>query len=787
MEGEGKMKKVEEKLQMLLLNNTFLISFIIFVFLKPYFISEFNVTNIISNVFLTFFSFLIVLLYILKKRYSKYQIVLFLFLIVSLIPTVIYGHDIIEWSKLFIKTFSISVYTELLIKYSLNKLFTSLICVLYPLIFLTFVTTLIWPNGIFGNEIILLGYDNSTVVLMITGSLLILISFLYLYKDDSRKILIGFLPFLFSIVTYFIRWSVGAMLGCLFVIFMFFCIYFINKLKLKKLNKLLSFRFFYILSLIFFVLIVCLGIQKYFSFLIVNILHKDITLTNRTYIWLRCFKEISQHPFLGLGIMKYSNRLDLYGIYHAHCNFLNILLESGFIGFFINVYLWLLVSNSLDKTKNCLIKYVIIVSLSSYLLMTSIDVIDNCELLYITLCISYFAPYLCRKKDKNDNNKKVLLLLDSGQPIPAIKGGAIETLIDSIIKENNLNMNFNIDVYSIYDKVIVESDGFTDYHYINNKSLDYLFYRVLNKIREKLFKHNTNIFSKFLLADVEANNSFDDYDFVIVENNPIIVDFIYKKINAKYILHVHNDLEYLKYTEISFSLYDKIICCSNFISNEIKNIYSGKVITVYNGVDSEKLLSYSENDSYFNFNKKPNAITFGYCGRICPEKGIYELIKAFKHICSSNPNVYLMITGSSFFDNSVETAFIKNVKELASECKDNIFFTGYLNHEEIGKFYSSIDIFIQPSIVNEACPLTILESQIKNKIIITTNSGGIPELIKNKNVIIVDRIKLIDNLKEQMLKIINNFSYYKNIKVNKNTIKYYDEKRFSQEFLKNIR
>lgn len=793
------MDKVDKKVRKEFLNNYILIFLIFLVLLKPYFLSFNYITNMICNIFLILFSIVIYFCSFYKNKISKYQKILFIFLLFGIISTAMITKDYSTWFKNIIKISSISLYTELLIKQNLDRFLLVISTLLYILISITFFTTLIVPSGIFGHEILFLGYDNSTIILLIFGSMIILFSSVYFYQKYKKNlyILLGVLPFIMSFFTYVIRWSVGALIGCL-VILILFCVYFLmDKLKIKKLYyKIFNIRNLFIISIIVFLLIVVLGVQKYFSFIIVDIFNKDITLTNRTYIWEDCFDLIKSHILFGNGIIDFESRLSLYGVYHAHSNFLNIILETGIIGFFIYLCLWKFVIKSILFVKKSFFSIITTITFFSFFIMTTIDVIENCEMLYVFLVIGYFLPYIVRKtKEEKNNLKNILMIIDSGQPVPAINGGAIETLIDSLIKENEKQKKYNIEVYSTYDKAICNygsNEKCTKYKYIDTHTLSYFISRCFNFLYKKLFKaKHKNVFSTFVLDEIEIQNKFDYYDRIIIENTPKMIVNFKQRINSEYILHVHNDINNLDYTKECFDGYNKIICCSNFIADRIKTVSTNdNIVTVYNGVAVAGLEEYNNPKERKKLRKKYNipnsSIVFGYCGRLCEDKGTKELIEAFKIIASKNRNVFLVLTGNSFFKNSNSTPYIESLVECSKGFADRIIFTGYFEHSEIGKFYSMIDIYVQPSIVNEACPLTIIESQIMNKIILTTNSGGIPELIKNNNVTIIDRKNLINALSNEMTNIINKYNEFKKIKINKKIFDYFDETTYAKNILKEI-
>lgn len=790
------MKKYASIVKNLLLNNSIIIITIFLIFLKPYFFSSVNSINLVCNILLVVFSTLIYFYSFYNNKISKYQKILIVFLLVTLLSTILFSHSYATWIKNFIKISSISLYTELLIKNNLDKFLKSMTMLLYVLIFLTFITTIIWPNGIFGNEMIFLGYDNSTIILLIFGAMFILFSHLYIRgKQDIKNIFIGLIPFIMVLVIYYIRWSVGALIGCIIILVMIFMYILFKKCKMQKIyNKLFSLKSLFIISIVIFLLIVVFGIQKYFSFIIVDIFHKDITLTNRTYIWEACFAQIKLHPILGMGMMDFESRLSIFGIYHAHSNFLNIILESGVLGFLLYIYLWNKVIKSVSFVKDNLLKVIYNATLFSFLIMTIIDVIDNCELLYVFLVIGYYLPYIINKTKENNNLENILVLIDSGQPIPAINGGAIETLVDSFIKENEKNNKYNIDVYSMYDKGINElksKDKYTTYNYINGRTLSYFMVKCINYAYKRVFNKNNNVFAMCVLDYIEIQDRFNYYDKIIIENNPYMIMNLNKKIDTKYILHVHNDINNLDYDSNCLNKYYKIICCSNFVTNRIKNECSNKnVVTVYNGVNTKELLRYNKENIKKKLRRKYKipyeGIVFGYCGRICEDKGTKELIEAFKKIAKENKNVFLVLTGNSFFKNSKVSPYIKSLIECCSDFQDRIIFTGYIDHSKIGKFYSLIDIYVQPSIVNEACPLTIIESQIMNKILLSTDSGGIPELIKNKNSTIISRKNIVIDMYKEMNNILKNYEKLKNIKIDNNILNIYDETTFSINFLNEI-
>ncbi len=80
--------------------------------------------------------------------------------------------------------------------------------------------------------------------------------------------------------------------------------------------------------------------------------------------------------------------------------------------------------------------------------------------------------------------------------------------------------------------------------------------------------------------------------------------------------------------------------------------------------------------------------TFGYVGRLEEDKGIFELLEAFRCCQDSHPNLRLMIAGSG----SCEV----QLKKIANSMKGVIFLTG-MSQSQLATVYNSINYLVFPS------------------------------------------------------------------------------------------
>ncbi len=97
--------------------------------------------------------------------------------------------------------------------------------------------------------------------------------------------------------------------------------------------------------------------------------------------------------------------------------------------------------------------------------------------------------------------------------------------------------------------------------------------------------------------------------------------------------------------------------------------------------------------------------------------------------------IYNLIKGGNSFGSKIQTSYVKNLKEEA-KASQNIRFHGPKSPQEVLVHLNKCSIFVVPSIWNDPCPLTVLEGMAAGKVVVTSNKGGIPELIGDAGIII---------------------------------------------------
>ena len=350
---------------------------------------------------------------------------------------------------------------------------------------------------------------------------------------------------------------------------------------------------------------------------------------------------------------------------------------------------------------------------------------------------------------------KIAILTSGILPVPAVQGGAVENLIDFYLEYNDQHRLHDITVYSVWHPDVEKQNTLRSEvnHYIYIKmdsAVSKIKKAIYKKWHEKEYYHYT---IEFYLEEAIKRIKKECYDLIIVENRPGFILKLNKRIDAKFILHLHNDFLNLETRETShiFAGFDGIISVSDFITRRVLQIErnSSKCKTVYNAIDLRQFLTATADQrSAIGLSDKDFVIV--YIGRLTKEKGILQLIQAIKQI-NDIPNLRLMIIGASAYGKDIHpTHFIKQLELESTPIRDRVVFTGFIDYEQMPSYLKTANVAVIPSIWEEPFGLTVVEAMAAGLPLITTRSGGIPEICEGVATI-VDRANIVDNLANAIL------------------------------------
>lgn len=92
------------------------------------------------------------------------------------------------------------------------------------------------------------------------------------------------------------------------------------------------------------------------------------------------------------------------------------------------------------------------------------------------------------------------------------------------------------------------------------------------------------------------------------------------------------------------------------------------------------------------------------------------------------------------------------------------FLFGSIEHDEIFKFLNDMDIYIQPSL-QEGLPRAVLEALSMGLPVIGSKTGGIPEIVRKKDIFKKRNVKqivnILENIDKNELKEMSKYSFEK--------------------------
>ena len=385
-----------------------------------------------------------------------------------------------------------------------------------------------------------------------------------------------------------------------------------------------------------------------------------------------------------------------------------------------------------------------------------------------------------------------IAIITSGRlPVPATKGGAVETKLDYILDYNAEHHLHDITVYSVKpDKNIDKTTPENHYvHFVQDS--------IWTKIGKKIYRHwnKTPYYTKdieFFLYKCIRDIRRRQFDCIIIANRPGFALKVHKAVKVPIVNQINND--YIcptssRASEIKDAC-SLIITCSDFLNGRASEVECSKktpIITVHNGIDIKRFADAKPIDrSMIGLTEKDYVIF--YSGRLTKEKGILELIQAFKQI-RTIPNLKLIIAGASFYgkdSNANVTSYIKKLQKEAEDIKEQVFFTGFVDYCDMPSYLKTANIVVVPSLWEEPFGLTVLEAMAAGIPLIATRCGGIPEVCGD-TAILIERDNICQHIASTIQHLYNNPDEAK-IMAHKASERswIFDKTPFSENYLKAI-
>jgi glycosyltransferase involved in cell wall biosynthesis len=355
---------------------------------------------------------------------------------------------------------------------------------------------------------------------------------------------------------------------------------------------------------------------------------------------------------------------------------------------------------------------------------------------------------------------KIAIITTGAMPVPPTLGGAVEHLIYMLVRENEeAPVPFQFTVFSMAPGAVGEyptNQRHTRWEWIERR----LLHRVLQRLLLRRFGGRFSPVLKnypFFLKAVRRLRE-ETHDLVVFQNRPDILEYCSRRLAAPLALYLQN--EYLSFPRDEMAraviAADRVLACSSFIGRQLGAAFpthQQKVRTVLNGIDAQLFdrgrWAHTRDSVRARLGIAPDDFVILYSGRLVPAKGADRLLQAVARL-GDLPKAKVLVVGATGYSEDQPTEFSRSVRDAGARLKDRVIFTGYVKYEEMPQYYGAADIAVLPFIFEEPFGLTVIESMSMELPVITTDSGGVPEIVTAECGEILPRSELEPRLEESI-------------------------------------
>lgn len=239
--------------------------------------------------------------------------------------------------------------------------------------------------------------------------------------------------------------------------------------------------------------------------------------------------------------------------------------------------------------------------------------------------------------------KKIGIITSGYLPVPASKGGAVETLDEYLLKQNENEGNFEFVIFSAFDnRAKAESAKYpkSRFVFVKNSSFIDRLDKTIFLLAKKLFKNKQSSSFRYIIKRIhfirEVGRQLNgmDLDYLLFENNATLFSALryrdnFKKYSGKYGLHLHNVIKNSFGNDKYIMNVNRVIGVSQYINSTLKLKYpaigDSRFKVLRNSVDSTMFLQMEGSSKFSEFREKfgiKSVILFSYSREEFPRKKV---------------------------------------------------------------------------------------------------------------------------------------------------------------------
>lgn len=314
---------------------------------------------------------------------------------------------------------------------------------------------------------------------------------------------------------------------------------------------------------------------------------------------------------------------------------------------------------------------------------------------------------------------KLAFICTEKLPSPAIRGGAIQLMIDGVAPY--LSQIYDLTIFSVRDEKLPDAETHAGIHY---------------------FRLPRNNYAEHVANALRVHH----FDLIHVFNRPLHV-LIYRAAapESRFVLSLHNEMFHPRKVSdadgrIIIDQLAAIMTVSNYIRNTVLDRFpqaAAKITTVYSGIDEKRYRTADSTEGVavrlnwrerLGLDQQPVIL---FAGRLSFKKGPHILIQAMKRVLLYHPEAILLIAGGKWFSDNSRSHYIAALHRLADPIRGNVRFLNYVPADEIPDLFLASDLFVCSSQWQEPLARVHYETMAAGVPLITTNRGGNSEVVRH--------------------------------------------------------
>lgn len=345
------------------------------------------------------------------------------------------------------------------------------------------------------------------------------------------------------------------------------------------------------------------------------------------------------------------------------------------------------------------------------------------------------------KEKEKTKRPRVLLVPPPDLPVPAVQGGAVETLLTHLIRENEREGKLDLLCASVPDEAArraAEGLQHTKMLYIARPHGHRRYWPMV--FVERCLGIAAPYDPWYQKVQLSLALEPPGPDLIVAEGGNLTQCSAISRMfgRRRCLAHLHGQTTC---SPVMDTIYGGILALSEFIRDDyLKNstLDPKHAYIWYNCVDTRRFCPGPPPlalRTRLGFGARDFVVLF--CGRLDPDKGIHKLMEALSLL--PVPQIKLLIVGSPFFGRTQQSSFLRKLEQQARALGNRVQFTGYIPNEDLPDYYRLADLVCVPTLVEEAAGLVAVEAMACGRPVLATRSGGMPEYLEGSQAVLVER------------------------------------------------